>query len=115
MMAAGERRWSARHDAIFLGYLGATGNVGASARAAGFTPKTAYNQRAARPYFAKAWDERLKTASLHLENRVFSHVYRRLGGVEGAAFEAAQATPLDIDVAISLAGRWRKRGERGAR
>jgi hypothetical protein len=115
VMAPSNRWWQPRHDAVFLGHLAATGNITASARAAGFTKKTAYNQRDARPDFAKAWDETLAIAADYLENRAFAHVYRRMGGVEEAAFEAAHATPLDVDVAISLARRWAKRTQAARR
>ena len=70
VMAAGRRWWSARTDALFLGWLAATGNVAVSARAAGFTPKTAWNQRRARPGFARAWDAAIEDAEIELEFRL---------------------------------------------
>jgi hypothetical protein len=57
VMAAGRRWWTERHDAVFLAHLRATGSVAASARAAGFTPKSAWNRRDRLPGFAAAMDE----------------------------------------------------------
>lgn len=45
----------------------ATGSVAASARAAGFAPKTAWNRRARLPGFARAMDEAREDADLALE------------------------------------------------
>jgi hypothetical protein len=42
VMAAGTRWWAARHDAIFLGHLRATGNVALAARAAGWPACAVY-------------------------------------------------------------------------
>jgi hypothetical protein len=67
VMAAGRNWWTERHDAIFLAHLRATGSVAASARAAGFTPKTAWNRRERLPGFARAMAEAREDADLELE------------------------------------------------
>lgn len=59
-------RWRRRR---FFALLSETGNIAASARAAGFTPKSAWNQRAARPGFALGWDEALLEAEARVEQR----------------------------------------------
>jgi hypothetical protein len=66
VMAAGRRWWTERHDAIFLAHLRATGSVAAAARAAGFTPKSAWNRRERLPGFARAMDEAREDADLEL-------------------------------------------------
>jgi hypothetical protein len=66
VMAAGRHWWTERHDAIFLAHLRATGNVAASARAAGFTPKTAWNRRDRLAGFARTMDEARDDADLEL-------------------------------------------------
>jgi hypothetical protein len=67
VMAAGRHWWTERHDAIFFAYLRATGSVAASARAAGFTPKSAWNRRERLPGFARTMDEAREDADLELE------------------------------------------------
>src|SRR5687767_1518127 len=67
VMAAGRHWWTGRHDAIFFAHLRATGSVAASARAAGFTPKSAWNRRERLPGFARAMDEAREDADLALE------------------------------------------------
>lgn len=67
VMATGRNWWTERHDAAFFAHLRATGNVAASARAAGFTPKSAYNRRDRLPGFAQAMDEVREDADLALE------------------------------------------------
>jgi len=67
VMAAGRHWWTERHDALFFAHLRATGSVAASARAAGFTPKTAWNRRERLPGFARAMDEAREDADLALE------------------------------------------------
>ena len=67
VMAAGPHWWTERHDAVFLAHLRATGNIAASARAAGFTRKSAYDRRDRLPGFARAMDEARDDADLALE------------------------------------------------
>lgn len=55
---------------MFLAHLRATGNVAASARAAGFAPKTAWIRRERLPGFARAMDEAREDADLGLEFRL---------------------------------------------
>jgi hypothetical protein len=67
VMAAGARWWTERHDPIFFAHLRATGSVAASARATGFTPKSAWNRRDRLPGFAKAMDEAREDVDMALE------------------------------------------------
>lgn len=100
-MAAGGRWWSERDDAVFLGTLRATGNVAASARAAGFTAKSAYNRRERRPAFARAWDEALDEAELRLETRVLEEALKGTPAMEPGAFEAEEPERFDPWLALS--------------
>ena len=79
VMAAGRRWWTERHDALFLARLRATGNVAASARATGFTPKTAWNRRERLPGFARAMDEARDDADLALEYQCLAQAAGRRG------------------------------------
>ena len=67
VMAAEPRDWTDRHDAVFLAHLRATNNVAASARAAGFTPKSAWNRRERLAGFAQAMDEARDYADMALQ------------------------------------------------
>lgn len=77
VMAAGRHWWTERHDALFFEHLRATGSVAASARAAGFTPKSAWNRRDRLPGFARAMEEAREDADLALE---FQLSVQALGG-----------------------------------
>ena len=90
VMAAGKRCWSARHDAIFLAELERTGNVRASARAAGFTAKSAWNRRERLSVFSDAWDLAMEAAEIALEFRLAAESLG-LAGPEDAPFDREQA------------------------
>lgn len=107
VIAAG-RGWTARHDRVFLAQLAVTGNVKLSARAAGFTPKSAWNRRAVRPGFAAAWDAALAGSGAVVAQRLAAELIRRFDPPPEAVGQAA-AGPLDIDAAIHLL-RWHRRG-----
>lgn len=79
VMAAGRHWWTERHDAVFLAHLRATGSVAASARAAGFTPKSAWNRRDRLAGFAKAMDEAREDADLALEFQLSAQAWRGRG------------------------------------
>jgi hypothetical protein len=113
VMAAGRHWWTGRHDAIFLAYLRATGSVAASARAAGFTPKTAWNRRERLPGFARAMDEAREDADLALEYQL--SVEAQLGG--GDDYRAGAEPGVSAEQAIrTLAFREnRRRGRHSPR
>ena len=106
MMAAGRRWWAGRHDALFLAHLRVTGNVTASAMAAGFSTKTAWNQRGKRADFGRAWDRAVDEAEVRLELRLIEAAAGTMGLPEPD--EAAEAKPLDLWLAMWLL----RRGER---
>ena len=58
------RVWQARHDKAFFSHLAATGDVHASARAAGFSCAAAWERRQRLPGFAWAWDKGVDEAAL---------------------------------------------------
>ena len=94
VMAAGRRWWTERHDTVFLDHLRATGSVVASARAAGFTPKSAWNRRERLPAFARAMDEAREEADLELLFRLAAHAGGKTGDDYAgpvAGFDAEQA------------------------
>ena len=108
VMAAGTRWWAARHDAIFLGHLRATGNVALSARLTGFTKKTAYNRRDRLPSFARAWDAALAAAEPRLEARLTAEALRGSWGMEDGAYEPGEPEAFDVDQALRLLT-WREK------
>lgn len=79
VMAAGKRWWTERHDAVFLDHLRSTGNVAAAARAAGFTPKSAWNRRDRLAGFSQAMDEAREEADLELLFRLAAHAGSKRG------------------------------------
>jgi hypothetical protein len=79
VMAAGRHWWTERHDSIFFAHLRATGSVAASARAAGFTPKSAWNRRERLPGFARAMDEAREDADLALEFQLMVEAEHKRG------------------------------------
>jgi hypothetical protein len=92
VVAAGPHWWTERHDALFLRHLRATGNVAASARAAGFTPKSAWNRRQRLPAFAWAMDEARDSADLALEFGLAGLALGRGGAEEaGGRLDGEQA------------------------
>jgi hypothetical protein len=117
-MAAGTRWWAARHDAVFLGYLRATGNVTHAARAAGFTKKAAYDRRKRMPSFARAWDEALPEAERRLSARQAAEAQTAAATMEPGAYEPDDPAAFDVDLAIRMVQRWqgeRARQDRAAR
>ena len=114
-MAAGSHWWSARHDAVFFGHLRMTGNVAASARAAGFTPKSAWNRRERLPSFAAAMDAALAESESHLQSRLTAEALNGTAGMEYEpqvpAMAAALEQKFDVEQALRLLT-WRERRAR---
>jgi len=113
VMAAGTRWWSARHDAIFLGTLRATGNVARSARAAGVTAKTAYNRRKRLRSFARAWQAALDESGPRLEEQLLLEALKGTWGMDEEAYEPGEAKEFDFDQAMRLLT-WRDKRRRRA-
>jgi hypothetical protein len=111
VMAAGTRWWSARHDAIFLGHLRSTGNVTRAARAAGFTPKTAYNRRDRLPSFARAWEAALDDSGPRIDARLTAEVLKGTWGMEDGLYEPGEPDRFDFDQALRLLT-WRDKRRR---
>ncbi|MGE0420734.1 MAG: hypothetical protein AB7O88_00640 [Reyranellaceae bacterium] len=82
--AAPKRRYSRRvaltpeRLAKFLGALAASGNVRASAEAAGITPKAAYQAKAKDERLAEAWDDARDTYAASLERELNERVFKGL-------------------------------------
>jgi hypothetical protein len=109
MMAAGLHWWGPRADAVFLGHLRMSGNAAASARAAGFTPKSAWNRRERLPSFERAWDAALDEAQLRLDGRLVAEALKGTWGMEPGVFEAPVAETFDVDQALRLLTHWERR------
>lgn len=112
-VAVGTHCWTARHDAVFLGYLRATGNVTHAARAAGFTKKAAYDRRKRMPAFARAWDAALPEAQRRLAATQAEGAQTGASTLEPGAFEPEDPASFDVDLAIRMVSRWQ--GERARR
>lgn len=101
VMAAGPHWWEARHDAIFLGHLAATGNVAYAAQATGFTPKVAHDRRKARPDFAAGWEKALAVSCAALERAVEAEAQAAAAAADAIIGDKEwMPTPDEIDAAI---------------
>ena len=97
--AARENDWTPEREEVFLGELGATCNVSASARAAGLSPKGVYARRRKWPAFASAWDEALTLGFVRLEAKLVRQATNGLRPPDGDAV-AARIAEADDDAAI---------------
>jgi hypothetical protein len=102
-------------------------NVAASARAAGFTLKSAWNRRERLPSFAAAMDEALAESEGNLQSRLTAEAINGTAGMDydaqTPALAAAQRQRLDVDLALRLLtwrerrarerARWGRSGDRG--
>lgn len=87
--------WTRTDERTFLRHLRATGNVSASARAAGKKPSSAYDLRDRDPVFAAKWEEALRESRLRLHSKLI--VYAETGGVEPGVDEDGE--PIDPGMA----------------
>ncbi len=99
-MGAGGRWWTDRDDAVFLGHLRVTGNASASARAAGFTPKSAWNRKARITSFARAWEEAMEEAEIRLEMRLLKEAADGTPAQYPGAYQARE--PEDFDPWLAM-------------
>lgn len=60
-------RWTAEAEALFLDQLGASCNVGRSARLAGFSKEAVYRRRRLDPGFAERWQAALEQGYVRIE------------------------------------------------
>ncbi|MEA3029180.1 MAG: hypothetical protein QOG13_505 [Sphingomonadales bacterium] len=83
-------------------------NASASARAAGFTPKSAWNRRERLPSFARDWDAALEEAERRLNGRLTAEALKGSWGMEPGAFEAPEPETFDVDQALRLLTYWER-------
>ncbi len=113
MMAPGRPWWEpGRHDAIFLRALRGTGNVAASARAAGFTPKVAHDQRKARPAFGAAWARAMREAQPRLADLLAFQSVRWSRAAYDEAFEGEPLDEHDVERAIRTLEYWERKARK---
>jgi hypothetical protein len=100
---ARESDWNEDKEADFFAMLGATLNVSAASRAAGFTSKTAWARRRADPTFARRWEAVIDDGAHRLELRLMELAARDIGALaddDAAASDAlAEARAPDPDLA----------------
>jgi hypothetical protein len=103
LAAARESDWTEDKEAEFFAALGATLNVTAASKAAGFTSKTAWARKRADAAFARRWDAVMDEGAHRLELRLMEMAARNIGALAdqdaAAADAAAEAHPLDPDLA----------------
>jgi hypothetical protein len=115
VMAAGRRWWTARHDAIFLGWLRATGCIAGSARRTGFTPKSAWNRRERLPSFARAWDDALEESQPRLRSKLVETRHEGGPALEPGAWDP-EPDPADFDAEEAMwLLKWHDRQRGGGR
>jgi hypothetical protein len=116
LMDPGPHWWEPRHDEIFLVHLRGTGNVNASARAAGFTAKVAHDRRKRLPAFAAAWERALPEAEMRLGDVLMQEAAKWLALDYDDAFAAEPPEELDVDRALAMLTYWNRKGKgRGPR
>lgn len=131
LQKAGEKRWSRTVEDRFFATLAMCGNIGASARAVGFSQSCIDQRRRKWPDFAQRLEETLDDAEVEIEFRVAAEIRgHRRAGVRGdshfsndgdrsgaTAGESDCPPPLDMDAAMRFL-KWRQekkagRGRRG--
>lgn len=116
LMDPGPHWWEPRHDEIFLVHLRATGNVTASARAAGFTAKVAHDRRNRLPAFDAACERALAEAEMRLGDVLLKEAAKWRGATYDDAFAAEPPEELDVDRALAMLTYWNRKGKgRGPR
>lgn len=116
LMDPGPHHWEARHDEIFLVHLRGTGNVTASARAAGFTAKVAHDRRRALPAFDAACEKALAESEMRLGDVLFKEAAKWTALDYDDAFAAEPPEELDVDRALAMLKYWNRKGKgRGPR
>jgi hypothetical protein len=115
LQKAGEKRWSRTVEDRFFATLGMCGNIGASARAVGFSQSCIDQRRRKWPDFARRLEETLDDAEVEIEFRVAAEVQGKRGAGDGQS--AIEPGPLDMDAAMRFL-KWRQekkagRGRRG--
>lgn len=115
LQKAGEKRWSRAVEDRFFATLAMCGNIGASARAVGFSQSCIDQRRRKWPDFAQRLEETLDDAEVEIEFRVAAEVQGKRGRGDGQP--AMGPGPLDMDAAMRFL-KWRQekkagRGRRG--
>jgi hypothetical protein len=116
LQKAGEKRWSRTVEDRFFSTLAMCANIGASARAVGFSQSCVDQRRRKWPDFARRMEEVLDDAEVEIEFRMAAEA----SGKRGAATDGQPAGgdgPLDMDSAMRFL-KWRQekkagRGRRG--
>jgi hypothetical protein len=112
LVSPGQRWWEPRHDEIFLLGLRGSGNVEASARAAGFTAVTAYNQMRKRPDFAALCERAIAEARPRLEDLLALQSVRWSRAAYDEAFEGEPLDERDVDRALRTLTYWERQKKR---
>jgi hypothetical protein len=103
LAAARDSDWTDDKEAEFFAVLGATLNVTAASKAAGFASKTAWARRRADAAFARRWDAVMEDGAHRLELRLMELAARDIGALadeDAAAADAvAEARAPDPDLA----------------
>lgn len=115
LQKAGEKRWSRTVEDRFFATLAMCGNIGASARAVGFSQSCIDQRRRKWPDFARRMEEVLDDAEVEIEFRMAAEVRGKRAAADGQP--AIEAGPLDMDAAMRFL-KWRQekkagRGRRG--
>ena len=88
---AGEKRWSRAVEDRFFATLAMCGNIGASARAVGFSQSCIDQRRRKWPDFARRLEEALDDAEVEIEFRVAAEVQGKRGARRRATGDRARA------------------------
>jgi hypothetical protein len=118
----GQKRWSRAVEDRFFATLSMCGNIGASARAVGFSQSCIDQRRRRWPEFAARLEEALDDAELEIEFRAAAEVRGALGrggapdgsgpGGGDATGTSDRPSPFDMDAAMRFL-KWREEKRRG--
>ena len=119
IQALGSRRWSKAKEDFFFAVLRESGNIAASARAAGVSRVAVFKRRREWPAFARRVEETLDEAEVTLEFRVAclgTNWTEEAEAADRAEIAAMPAEPFNPELALRFL-KWReekRRGRRGA-
>jgi len=114
-----EGSWTARKRGIFFDHLAATGNVTASAKAAGMHVRSAFALRQRDPQFAAEWEAALDACQARLEAKLIVYSETK-GETKGEAKDGEEDELAGFDpklamqtLALLRARSGRRKGRRG--
>lgn len=108
-------RWSDEAEELFLNHLAATANVGASAKACGFSAQALYSRRRNDGAFLQRWDVALAQGYAHMEALLLQRSIEVLEGFAPDPDTPILIRDMTVKDALMLLGHHRRQVEGGPR